>query len=89
MTDNAHDLNVTLNLDNEEIAQLICDNVHDQNDLIAIIMRIDQLVEDWDFTLTLAANFEKLRLEFLEEFPESDEDEATVRGLVDEAVSDA
>jgi hypothetical protein len=89
MADVDIELNLPVHLTIDEIATLLCAQIDDSDALEALVKIIDERVEQWDFTLALATHFEKLRLEFLEEFPENDEDEARVRGLLDEDTSDA
>lgn len=82
-----HTLPINVEMTNGEIAKLLSGLSND--DLIEIIKEIDELVEQWDFTLDLATHFEKLRLDFIDEYPELNDEETMVRGLVDEDVSDA
>lgn len=78
-------LNVSVTVD--ELAENL--TVADVNhlDLVELIKKIDEKVGAWDFTLILADHFEKLRLEYFEEFPDSDDRDKTqlvVVGLIDD-----
>lgn len=79
-----HDFRISIPLTTESLAELISQNVDNNDELLKLIVRLDELVVDWDFTLALADHFEKLRHEFFTEFPEVAQEEAAVRGLIDE-----
>lgn len=52
------------------------------DELVALVKRVDELVEDWDFTLQLAAYFEHQHAEF-EALDDADDDPPAEDDLVD------
>lgn len=53
-------LNVTITLTIEDLAEYLIEGL-DDDELLALVKRLDQKIEDWDFTLVLVKYFDEQR----------------------------
>ena len=53
MSDKTFPMSFTVETNYDEMAEAIKDAIHDHDDLVQFVLRLDELIADYDFTLAL------------------------------------